>query len=73
MFFQNSPKNPRAMMLIGMVCLAVGIILPYVLHPTEQFELKLMHGMRGMLFGVSVVLNLWCIRSMARQRRGDAS
>jgi hypothetical protein len=73
MIFQNRLKNPRVMMSIGMMCLAIAIVGPWFCHPTSKFWLDTMEGVRGMLIGVSLVLNLGSFRLAKRQRRCNAN
>ena len=56
MMFLNRPKNHQAAALIpvGMMFLVAAILLPYWLHPSSQSGLNLSHGLRGLLFGISL-------------------
>jgi hypothetical protein len=73
MTFRNRIKNSRAIMPVGMICLVIGILLPMLFHPASKLGLDLSHGVRGMLFGLSIVLNLWAARLASRQRRCGGS
>jgi hypothetical protein len=69
MTFRNRLKNSRTILSIGMMCLVIGIVLPALFHPVSKFALDLSHGVRGMLFGLSIVLNLWSARLASRHSR----
>jgi hypothetical protein len=58
---------------IGMMCLVIAIVGPLLFHPTTQLWKDAMEGVRGMLLGVSVVINLWSFRLAAGQRRCSAN
>jgi hypothetical protein len=61
MIFRNRLKNPRAMVCAGMSFLVIGIVWPWVIHPTTQVWRDAAEGMRGMLFGISFAINLGTI------------
>ena len=69
MIFKNRMKNPRVLMPIGMMCLAIAIVFPWFLPATGKLGANLIHGARGLLFGISIVLNLASAMPMIRQRR----
>ncbi|HEX8174920.1 MAG TPA: hypothetical protein VF543_07360 [Pyrinomonadaceae bacterium] len=64
-------KNPKAMIRIGMACLLVCLTWPGFFHFTADLSPALIDGVRGFLLGVSIGLNLWAVRLICRQRRGD--
>lgn len=69
----NRPKNRKATALIpiGMMFLAMGLMLPYLIHPSSQLGLNLSHGVRGLLVGISVGISLPAAILARRQRRCD--
>ena len=46
--------------------LVIAILWPWLFHPTTKFWKEAMEGVRGMLFGVSLVINLWSFKRAAR-------
>lgn len=75
MIIRRRVRNPRVLMSIGMMCLVVAILLGFVGAPTGALPNDFAHGVRGMLFGISIAAILLSVRRTARQRRssGDAS
>jgi hypothetical protein len=71
--FRNRRKDPKGLIPIGMGCLVIAILWPWFLHPTTKFWKDAMEGLRGMLFEVSMVINLWSFKRAARQRRCSAN
>lgn len=59
------------MMRVGMACLALALMWPRFLHLTFNFGPDLIDGVRGVLFGVSIGINLWAVKLTYRQRRGE--
>jgi hypothetical protein len=72
MIFQNRMKNPRTMVSLGMSFLVIGIVWPWVIHPTTQVWRDAAEGIRGMLFGLSIAINFLSFR-LARRQRGCAA
>lgn len=64
-------KNPKAMIRIGMACLLIFFMWPRFLPFTANLNPDLIDGVRGFLLGVSIGLNLWAVRLICLQRRGD--
>jgi type III secretory pathway component EscT len=64
-------KNPKAMIRIGMACLLIFSIWPRFLPFTANLKPELIDGVRGVLLGVSIGMNLWAARLACRQRHGD--
>ncbi len=73
MTLPNRLRDHKTMMSIGMACLAIGLTLPMFLHPAAGFGTNLLHGVRGFLLGLSIVMNLWAARVANRQRRCSES
>jgi hypothetical protein len=73
MIFPNRVKDPRAMMSIGMMFLVIALVWPRFFHATANFSPNLMDGVRGMLFGIAIGMNLWSVKLAARQRRSSRS
>jgi len=71
MIFGIREKNPRAMMMVGMASLAVALVWPRFLPVTGGLEPDAIDGMRGVLIGVSIALNLWAARLGGMKRRGN--
>jgi hypothetical protein len=66
MIFGNREKNPQTMMKIGMASLAIGLVWPRFLPVTGSFGPDAVDGIRGILIGVSIALNLWVVRMKQR-------
>jgi len=49
------------------MCLVVGILSPYLFHPATHLGKDLSDGLRGLLFGASIGINLMAVR-LARRR-----
>jgi hypothetical protein len=71
MIFGNREKNPHAMMMVGMASLAVALVWPRFLPVTGGLGPDAIDGMRGVLIGVSIGLNLWAARLGGTKRRGN--
>ena len=71
MIFRNSEKNPQAMMMVGMASLAVALLWPRFLPVTAGLGPDAIDGLRGVLIGVSIGLNLWAARLGGMKRRGN--
>ena len=68
MRFRNRLQDPKAMRSMGAALLAIAIVWPMLFHPAAGVALNLIHGVRGMLFGLSIALNLLAFRLTARRR-----
>ena len=73
MFLHHAPSNPQTMIRIGMACLAIALVWPRFLNPTPHLDPDWVDGLRGVLFGVGISLNLWAARLLGRGRHGDGS
>jgi hypothetical protein len=71
MIFGNREKNPKAMMMAGMASLALALVWPRFLPLTAALGPDAVDGLRGVLIGVSIGLNLWAVRLGGMKRRGN--
>ena len=63
-------KKMGALMPIGMLCLAVGLLLPRIIHPASTAGADFQHAATGFLLGLSIVFNLAGVWK-GRQRSSD--
>ncbi len=61
-------KNPRMIMPLGMACLVLAITWPSFSHPVSRIAQDWSDGFRGLLYGLSIGLNLMAVYGV-RQRR----
>jgi len=66
MIFRDRMRDPKSMISFGMMCLAIGIVLPWLIHPSTSLEKDWLHGVCGFLYGLSISIN---IMAVIRQRR----
>ncbi len=74
MIFRNRLKDPKVMIRLGGLFLAIALIWQMFLHPhpaTKAVQ-DLADGVRGLLIGLSIGLNLKAARLIARQRRSGS-
>lgn len=71
MLFVNREKNSQTMMMVGMASLALALVWPRFLPVTGGLGPDAIDGLRGVLIGVSIGLNLWAVRLGAMKRRGN--
>jgi hypothetical protein len=71
MIFRNREKNSHAMMMVGIASLAVALVWPRFLPVTAGLGSNAIDGLRGVLIGVSIGLNLWAARLGGMKRRGN--
>lgn len=69
MILQNRLKNSRIFMPIGMMCLALALLSQRFLHPATKFGQDWFDAVCGLLFGLSIGINLMSAVLGARQRR----
>jgi hypothetical protein len=70
MILRDRLKEPKVMRSIGLLCLVVALLWMLFVPAHDS---NLAHGVRGLLVGVSVVMNLMAVRLAGRQRRcGEA-
>ena len=68
MALQNAVKSKR-LLQGGLLSLVIGTLLPYAVHPSAGLQLNLVHGLRGLLLGLSLMLLIAArrrVRSSAR-------
>jgi hypothetical protein len=46
------------MIMVGMACLATGIVMQRFIHPPSDFWQGFVYGVSGALIGLSIVFNL---------------
>jgi hypothetical protein len=63
-----NPQTPQRLMLIGMLCLALAA-WPRFVHPATNLGPCRTDGLRGLLFGLSIGMNLVSVNLFALQRR----
>jgi len=73
MIFPNKWKNPNTTMFFGMVFLSLALVSQRFVHLSAVLGPGWTDGLRGLLFGISIGMNLWSVRLGARQRRCGAS
>jgi hypothetical protein len=65
-------KNPAVMMRIGMTCLLMFGLWPRFLPWTANLSADLVDGIRGVLLGAAIALNLWSVWLTSHSKRdGD--
>jgi hypothetical protein len=52
----------RTLMAVANLALCIGLVLPYVVHPAGQRSADWLDGIRGLLIGMSIGMNLLIIR-----------
>jgi hypothetical protein len=70
MILRNHAKDPRQIMMMGMVFLALGLAWPRFLPVTGNLGPDAIDVMRGVLTGLGIGLNLWAAALGARLRHG---
>lgn len=65
----KSRKNPAALMTMGMSCLMLGVLWPNIVPHIAGIGPNASHFLRGVMFGVSIAMNLMSI-VIARRQRG---
>jgi hypothetical protein len=66
-------KNPGTLMTIGMSCLLLGVLWPNIVPHVAGVGPNPGHFLRGVLFGMSIAMNLMSIIIARRQRRCGGS
>ena len=56
----------RILMAVANLALCIGLVLPYFIHPAGQRGANWLHGIRGLLIGMSIGMNLFIIRFSRR-------
>ena len=68
MIFRNRWNEPKSLLALAMMCLAVAILWPNLFHPVTQLGKNLTHFACGMLLGISLAINLRALWMKRRQR-----
>jgi MFS-type transporter involved in bile tolerance (Atg22 family) len=73
MIFRYRLKDPKAMIRIGMMFLAIALVGQRFFHPYFATKARddFFDGLIGLLFGLSIGINLMAARLLARQRRSS--
>jgi hypothetical protein len=65
-------SKSRKLMALASGWLALGLVLPMLLHPSGQSSRNLLHFVCGLLIGMSLSINLGLVWKNSRRRRlGD--
>jgi hypothetical protein len=70
MILRSRAKDPKQLMMMGMAILVPALVWPRFVPLTGQLGSDAIDGIRGVLIGMSIALNLWSARLVGRQRRG---
>jgi hypothetical protein len=52
----------RSLRAVANIALCIGLVLPYFIHPAGQRSADWLDGIRGLLIGMSLAMNLFIIR-----------
>lgn len=69
MTFPNQLKGPKTLMLVGRLCLVAGLLLFLFVHPGAGQGRNWLHGITGLLIGISLSITLSAMIGNARQNR----
>lgn len=61
-------RRTRRLIAAGNLAMAIGLILFNFVHPGGALERDCLHGVAGMLLGVSIGINLFALRFARRCR-----
>jgi hypothetical protein len=64
----NRSKNPKAWVPFGTLCLAASLLLFLFVHPAPGPQREWLHGISGLLMGISLGISLMVLVKTARQR-----
>jgi hypothetical protein len=64
----NRSKNPKAWVPFGTLCLAASLLLFLFVHPAPGPQREWLHGISGLLMGISLGISLMVLVKAARQR-----
>ena len=70
--YHQRARRERILMAIASVALCAGIALPYAVHPASGLNQDWFNGVRGLLFGISIGVNLFVARFGGRGRENTA-
>ena len=71
MILRNRPKDPKAMIRIGMLAMATSIVLPWFVTLHGNFGEGFVDGLRGVLLGAALALLIWGAKLGGFNRRAD--
>lgn len=71
MIFQNGLKDPKALSNVGRMCLVIGLLCQMFFHPATEVGRDLVHGLCGLLIGLSLGLLVGSAFMIRRQRRAS--
>ena len=72
MCLRTQSKSHRSLVAIATLCLAVGLLLPEIVHPAKGLGLDMVDFVRGLLIGVSLSINLLTAWKSGRKRRSGS-
>jgi hypothetical protein len=71
MTFRNRPKNPKAMIRIGMLATAASIVIPWFVTVRGGIGEDFVDGLRGALVGMALALLIWGAKLGGFDRRAN--
>ena len=69
MILKHVAEDPRLLLRLGMAFLLIALVWPRFLPVTGNLGPDAIDGVRGLLIGLSLSLNLWSVVLSSRQRR----
>ena len=69
MILRNGPEGQKTLVRLGMLCLLLSLVAPWLVHPTAFWQ-DAFDGARGLLLGAAIGLSLWAAWLAGRARRG---
>jgi membrane protein implicated in regulation of membrane protease activity len=68
---ENRLKDPKAIkwLPLGLVLLSISLLLPDFYHPVSQLSKDWADGVRGLLAGIGIGIELMILIRLGRQRR----
>jgi hypothetical protein len=69
----NRSNKSASLIPVASLCLVVAILWPYLFHPATSFWKDASDGLRGLLFGASIGINVMAIRLGRSQVRCGGS
>jgi hypothetical protein len=65
----NRKNKSAALIPVASMCLVMGLLWPNLFHPATPLGKDLSDGLRGLMFGASIGINVMAIRLGRRQVR----
>jgi hypothetical protein len=62
MILRNRPKDPKVMIGLGMLALALSIVMPWFITVRGGFGEDFVDGVRGVFLGMALGLIIWGAR-----------